>query len=414
MTCVAPCMTMPCGRKQLLFWVVAALSASAALAAVLVWEHRPAAGRHVLYYVGDAARGRALFFGDKQCSICHSVGDEGGRIAPDLSEMPPQSPAMGWLTASLWNHAPGMFRRIRRDQAYPQLNSQEMADILAFLYQSATIDHPGDPAAGQKVFEQKGCVQCHSVRSAGGKSAPDLSRVAAADANEWTRAMWNHARSMVGPVTAKLGTWPQFMGTDMNDLVAYVNQGASGHGAAPAGDSDRGWKVFQAGCIQCHSVRGVGGTLGPELGPDHDLPLTTSQFASVLWNHAPTMLSLGNQKGISPPELGESEMADLAAFLAGLRYFEPSGSPLVGERVFSQRGCARCHGSSAEGTHDAPSLQATGQAYTAVTLTAALWRHGPRMVDRTEALGIPWPTLAPTDLGNLVSFLNEPRHTAQK
>ncbi len=386
------------------------MSATAALASILAWEHRPAAGRHVLYFVGDAQRGRALFFGDKQCSICHSIGDEGGHIAPDLSQTLPRSPAMGWLAAVLWNHAPGMFRRIRGRNSYPQLSTQEMADILAFLYRAATVDHPGDPNAGQRVFEQKGCVHCHSVRSQGGKSAPELSSVAAAGANEWTRAMWNHAQSMVGPVTAELGQWPQFMGTEMSDLVAYVHEGPAGPRGKLTGNTERGWKVFQTGCIQCHAVRGNGGNFGPELGPEHDLPLTTTQFASVLWNHAPAMLRLGNEKGIVPPKLDGGEMADLVAFLASLRYFEPSGSPFVGERVFSQRGCARCHGASAQGTGLGPRIQANGEAYTAVSLTTALWKHGPRMVDRSEELGIPWPRLIPTDIGDLVGFLNEPRH----
>jgi len=35
-------------------------------------------------------------------------------------------------------------------------------------------------------------------------------------------------------------------------------------------------------------------------------------------------------------------------------------------------------------------------------------RHGPRMIDRAQELGIPWPTLKATDLGDLVSFLNAP------
>jgi hypothetical protein len=30
------------------------------------------------------------------------------------------------------------------------------------------------------------------------------------------------------------------------------------------------------------------------------------------------------------------------------------------------------------------------------------------MIDRAEELGIPWPTLKPTDIGDLVSFLNAP------
>jgi cytochrome c2 len=402
-------MKMPGGRKQLLLWIAAALAASAALSIILIREHEPASTRRVLFVVSDAARGRALFFGEKQCSICHSIGGGGGRIAPDLSITRPGAPPMGWLATALWNHAPGMFRRIRGSTAYPQLNSQEMADILAFLYQAANADVPGDPSVGRQVFENKGCVRCHSVRSWGSTSAPELSGVARG-ANAWTRAMWNHAGSMIDPVSAALGKWPQFSGTEMNDLIAFVNQGAATPATEPAGDAERGWKTFQGGCIQCHSVRGTGGKLGPELGPDHDLPLTTSQFASVLWNHAPAMLRLGHENGIAPPTLNGSEMADLVAFLASLRFFEAAGSPFIGERVFTERGCSRCHGASAEGTSLGPRIQAIGDAYTTVSLTTALWKHGPHMVDRSEQLGIPWPTLEPTDIGNLVSFLNQPRH----
>ena len=53
-------------------------------------------------------------------------------------------------------------------------------------------------------------------------------------------------------------------------------------------------------------------------------------------------------------------------------------------------------------------LKASAEAYTTVSLTADLWRHGPRMIDRAEELGIPWPTLKATDIGDLVSFLNAP------
>jgi cytochrome c2 len=387
-------------------WVVAAFLASAALTVILLSERRPAAGRHVLYFTGDAQRGRALFFGDKQCGICHSIGRDGGHIAPDLSQMPPRPPAMGWLVTALWNHAPGMFRSIRRKQAYPQLDAQEMADILAFLYQAASVDPAGNSAAGHKVFDDKGCSRCHSAGSVGGKSAPELSGLASAGANEWTRAMWNHAQSMIGPVTTALGAWPQFTGREMNDLIAYVSAGAAARADKALGNVDHGWQVFQARCMQCHAVRGNGGNSGPELGPDKELPLSTTQFASVLWNHAPAMLRLSQEKGISAPTLDGAELADLAAFLASLRYFEPTGSALVGERVFNDRGCGRCHGPRAEGTALGPRLQAKSDSYTAVSFTTALWRHGPKMVDRSEQAGISWPVLAPTDLGDLVSFLN--------
>ncbi|MBZ5606455.1 MAG: cytochrome c [Acidobacteriia bacterium] len=398
-------MTMPGGRKQLLLWIAAALAATAALAIILIRERRPDA-RHSLYIVGDPQRGSTLFYGAKQCSICHSVNGTGGHIAPDLAATRPGMPAMGWLATAMWNHAPGMFRRIRGSQSYPQLDSQEMADILAFLFRAANSDRPGDIVAGADIFQRKGCVQCHSVRSSGGHSAPELSAIAAGGATEWMSAMWNHAQSMIGPVTTVLGQWPEFSGNDMNNLLVYVSGGVGVEAKNEmAGDAERGWTVFQKRCIQCHSVRGNGGKVGPELGPEHELPLSATQFASVLWNHAPAMVRLARENGAAPV-LEKTEMADVVAFVASLRYVEPTGSRFVGERVFNVRGCARCHGASAEGTQLGPEIQAHGDAYTAVSLTTALWKHGPKMVDRAEELGIAWPTLEANDLGDLVSFLN--------
>ena len=89
-------------------------------------------------------------------------------ICPGLH---PGTPAMGWLTAVLWNHAPGMWRQFRQqNKSYPQLDPQEMADILAFLYQSGNVDRAGDPSAGQRVFNEKGCSPL-SFGSRGGRQS---------------------------------------------------------------------------------------------------------------------------------------------------------------------------------------------------------------------------------------------------
>ena len=393
-------------QKQYLFWI--AVAAIAAAFVVLMVRERAGNPRRALYIVGEPEKGAALFFGDKQCATCHAINGSGGRVAPDLSGNRPGTPAMGWLTAVLWNHAPGMWRQMRHgNMSYPQLDAQEMAHILAFLYQSANIDRPGDSQAGGHVFAEKGCVRCHSVRSSGGKTAPELSTVAGTGGSSaWTRAMWNHAQAMVDPVTQALGRWPQFSGAEMNDLIAYVGAPAQ-RGREVRGRAEQGWQVFQAKCIQCHSVRGQGGRIGPELGPQTELPFSTAQFAAVLWNHAPAMLRLARDKGVPAPVLQGDEIVDLETFLASLRYFEPAGSSLVGERVFSERGCASCHGIAAEGTQLAPSLRSSPEAFTAVSFTTALWKHGPKMVDRAEESGAKWPTLQASDVGDLVSFLNE-------
>ena len=406
-------MTTLVDRKPFFVWVMAVLLAVTMLVALYAKLHQATSARRALYLVGDPERGAELFFGGKQCGICHSVNGTGGRIAPDLSGEHPLAPAMGWLVTVLWNHGPGMWRQIRLNKdLYPQLSGQEMADILAFLYQASSIDRPGEPSAGQRIFSEKGCVRCHSVDGTGGQAAPELSKIAEGlDSNAWARSMLNHAGSMVGPITNTLGQWPQFTGSEMNDLIAFVRRSASP--SAPktleaAGNADRGWVVFQSKCIQCHSVRGQGGNLGPELGPERDFPLTTGQFASVLWNHAPAMLRQAREHGVPAPVLQGDEMADLRAFLASLRYFDPTGSPLVGQRVFSERGCATCHGQNAKGNEIGPGLRSSKEVFTTISFSAALWRHGPGMIDRADALGMPWPTLKPTDIGDLVSFLNAP------
>src|SRR5271167_853409 len=221
-------MTKLSGGNRRLLWIVATVIAIALLVVVFLQARRPAVTTRALYIVGVPEKGAALFFGDKQCGICHSINGSGGRVAPDLSGEHPGTPAMGWLVTVLWNHGPGMWRQIRRkNEPYPQLNSQEMADILAFLYQASSMDRAGDPIAGQRVFNEKGCVSCHSVGGTGGKAAPELSGIAAGgDSNAWTRAMLNHAGSMIAPITSTIGQWPQFTGNEMNDLIAYVNVSA--------------------------------------------------------------------------------------------------------------------------------------------------------------------------------------------
>jgi cytochrome c2 len=397
-------------RQQIFLWIAAALSATAVLLGLLIFEYSPLARRRVVYIAGNPEKGAELFFGSKHCSICHAVRGVGGRVGPDLTGRRPVMPAMGWLTTVLWNHAPGMWRQMRRGGGtYPKLNQEEMAHILAFLFETANLDPPGDVAAGRRVFEEKSCIRCHLVRGEGGTVGPELTGVAGTgDPAAWTRAMWNHAQRMIEPVTTALGRWPQFTGAEMNDLIAFASPGPPGAkpGRAARGDAERGWRVFQSKCMQCHAVRGQGGSVGPELGPDRDLPLSTSQFASVLWNHAISMLKRMRESGLALPALEGSEMTDLVAFLASLRYVEPSGSRFVGEKVFSERGCARCHGAKGEGTRWAPPLHPT-EAFTSVSFATVLWRHGPRMQDRAEETGVGWPMLKPTDIGDLISFLND-------
>ena len=141
-----------------MLWTLAALVATAGLVANLISEYRSPVRRHALYVVGVPEKGAELFFGEKRCSVCHAVNGKGGHVGPDLGTIHPGRPAMGWLATVLWNHAPAMWGRMRGVKP-PQLNQEEMAHVLAFLYQAATADRPGNVRAGQLVFAMKGCVQ---------------------------------------------------------------------------------------------------------------------------------------------------------------------------------------------------------------------------------------------------------------
>ena len=120
------------------------------------------------------------------------------------------------------------------------------------------------------------------------------------------------------------------------------------------------------------------------------------------------MLEHAREAHLAAPTLQGEEITDVLRFPACLRYFEPTGSPFLGERAFAERGCASCHGPSAEGTRNGPKLRAGADAFTMVSFATALGSHGPVMKTRAEKLGIAWPSLEPGDVRELISFLNDP------
>lgn len=400
-------------RRQLAFWIVAASTAVLLLAVIAVWSqaHAP---RHVAttFLMGDPSEGAALFE-HKGCGHCHAVNGWGGHLAPDLGAVPAGSGDLNQLVPTMWNHAPEMWKRMAQENitAAP-ISEREMASLFAYLYVARYIDEPGDSGRGERLFRSKGCVRCHSVHGNGGNIGPDLSKISGIDTPiAWTQTMWNHAPSMEAGMERAGLPWPNFTGREMNDLLAYIRDNSSGLRSErklfPANPYN-GWKVFQdKGCIDCHSVKGEGGTIGPELASRRYLPSSMVEFAGVMWNHSPAMFRTMKEEKVERPKLQGQEMADLMAFLAGLRYFEPAGSPKSGAGLFIQRGCANCHGPTGEGTGKGPRLRGK-RGFGTIALATALWSHGPEMYQRTKSVGLPWPKLGESDLGDLISFLNAP------
>ena len=129
--------------------------------------------------VVDVKAGERLF--QRHCGTCHGRDAKGGHEAggPDL-------------TTGNFQHAStkiGLFNVIKQGvdgTAMIGLNTREsdqsVWQIVEYLNSLNVvlkkIDLPGQPIAGQQIFNGKGqCSECHMINGQGGRNGPDLSRI---------------------------------------------------------------------------------------------------------------------------------------------------------------------------------------------------------------------------------------------
>ena len=195
-------MAMLSGRKQLLFWIPAIFVAVALMIAIYL-DIRPRPSRTSQYLVGNPVRGAELFYGEKQCGICHSI-----KVPADA--LPLTSPAAaqlrlrwaGWCRCC-GTMAPACGGKFATPSSLIRnWNRRRWPTCLPSCTRRAMLTTPATSRAGEKVFTEKGCSRCHAVGAEGARKAPELSAVAAGgDPDVWTVAMLNHAGSMVTPIT---------------------------------------------------------------------------------------------------------------------------------------------------------------------------------------------------------------------
>ena len=210
-----------------------------------------------------------LLFEDKSCVLCHGITGDVHGVGPDLGRG-----AFGGsfleLGAGLWNHVPGM--SVSLEDAllpWPKLSARETTSLTAFLYFIDYLGRPGEAAAGRRVFQSKGCAECHELERDGG-SAPDLAGLNRfASPLYIAQAVWNHGPAMFETMRLAGVATPSFAAGDLADLSAFVRQTARGGTqermlVAP-GNPNQGRELFQSkGCPMCHG-RNARGDGGPDL-----------------------------------------------------------------------------------------------------------------------------------------------------
>jgi mono/diheme cytochrome c family protein len=349
-------------------------------------------------------------FGAKGCVKCHAVNGVGGKVGPDLGRV--SKPRSFYdLTAAMWNHLPKMTDRMRQlGITRPFLNPQEAADLIAFLYTLDYFDAPGNVQMGKRLFTEKKCVVCHQVAGAGGVVGPNLDFLQQFGSPILiAAAMWNHGPAMAEAMRLRRIERPTFKDTELRDLIAYLKSTARSRAEEPLyvlpGDADEGRRLFtEKGCVECHSVRGQGGRVGPDLA-ERGLHKSLTQFAAAMWNKEPKMMEAMKARGISVPHLQAREMADLVAYLYSVQYFAQPGDPRKGREALSEKGCLGCHSLSGQGGKTASDLSRVKRLDSPPAVISALWNHSFIMQERTERRKVQWAELSSEEMANLAAFL---------
>jgi mono/diheme cytochrome c family protein len=121
--------------------------------------------------------------------------------------------------------------------------------------------------------------------------------------------------------------------------------------AIALGDPYRGQIAFNQTCAACHGQDGKGGGVGPKLQGDK-IPLSLVQ----------ARIELG--KGVMPAGLvSGAQESNVLGYVATIIAAPAGGAGVAaGQTLFSQRGCASCHGQGGQGGGIGPKL--SGRALT--------------------------------------------------
>ncbi len=172
---------------------------------------------------GNPRKGKTIFK-QKGCLDCHTMQGEGNDLGPDLTELD-WNISVTEIAGLMWNHGSEMSAIMEEQQLeWPSFTGKEMADLIAYLYFLKFTDQPGDNEKGRNVFTEKGCVNCHGEDALGGEFAPDLSTSkSVVSPIDMAQIMWNHAPVMEERIAEKVMEWPEFSGSEMRDIYAFIS-----------------------------------------------------------------------------------------------------------------------------------------------------------------------------------------------
>lgn len=350
-------------------------------------------------------------FQKKGCIQCHSVYGKGGKGGPDLGKKKFYGTYLD-LATLMWDHFPKMSKKMKKmNFQFQEFSVEEMTQLITYISFIKYRGEPGRESLGKKLLKSKNCTSCHKFGGKGGDIGPDMSENEVVSPLMLAEAMWNHGPNMMEIFEENNIKRPEFKKDEMVHLAVAVRAYSRptsrvASGAYDLGDPAKGKQLFiEKGCNHCHSIQGVGGTIGPDFS-EIDLDYSITQIAGKMWNHGPEMWKAMKSEGINPPQFNPGEMANIISYLYWLKLEDNPGDVEKGKKIIDKKGCLSCHSLDGKGEGIAQDLATLTDINKPIAMITTMWNHAPTMQEMLLENKIKWPIFKNKEMVHLYSYLN--------
>jgi mono/diheme cytochrome c family protein len=283
----------------------------------------------------------AQVFEASGCRGCHKLDGVGGVIGPELDKVGARrSPE--WLDRHFLSPA-----TVTAGSGMPpqKFSGPDLDAITLFMLSQTGETMPGFYASmkvipsaseGLRLFQQKGCIGCHSVGGQGGKTGPALDDVGLRRTPAWMIKHFQNPQAVSpGTVMPRFGFTEAEARALTDFLLNLRDQKIALTLPSLMSPVERGHEVFRKyGCIGCHGADAKGGVPNPNAKTAEQVPSLTYVSDGYTNEELKARITNGQREitpmdAVRPPPplympawggiIQDAELDDLVAYLMSLK-----------------------------------------------------------------------------------------------